>query len=414
ALNLASAVLQFATVPWQLAVAPRKLNSGSRELVDGEWLLTKKLDIPQVHLTESPGLQYKYAILKSGKEVWEFVGKKEPSSEANRSLHLQKDDLKMLKGRVEAVKDHLQQYFDQAKQVLRQDSQQDSQQVLDLCMLFVQCLEDSYHNKASRLVESETDLLKLAKVSLTSARSNLTAEGLHVDKLEAIALTRFGLSVGATWMEKVHVQRQQCSHMKDVRQMFDAAAVLCEQDLRWPRLFLMRQLSRRFGLDSLHRVGEVRYLRWVIPREARQTENDGIPDRFVVAGENYQIIREVITRVILGEESQLIDEVLQTMPQDGTTERNLLLALYTEVKVPNTLGDTARTASTEASITTVNSLFVAAASITIVYSRIDDDDDKVENAAGTGMAASSHVSVSDYASSASLTVAACTVKHLRT
>ena len=65
------------------------------------------------------------------------------------------------------------------------------------------------------------------------------------------------------------------------------------------------------------------------------------------------------------------------MPQDGATERNLLLALYTEVTVPNTSGDTARTASTEASITTVNSLFVAAASITIVYSRIDDDDDKV-------------------------------------
>ena len=102
-------------------------------------------------------------------------------------------------------------------------------------MLLCHNLQDSYHNKASRLVESETELLKLARESLTSARSNLTAEGLHVDKLEAIALTRFGLSVSATWMEKVHVQRQQCSHMKDVRQMFDAAAVLCERDLRWPR-----------------------------------------------------------------------------------------------------------------------------------------------------------------------------------
>ena len=40
-------------------------------------------------------------------------------------------------------------------------------------------------------------------------------------------------------------------------------------------------------------------------------QNDGIPDRFVVAGANYKIIREVITRVILGEESQHIDRVLQ-------------------------------------------------------------------------------------------------------
>ena len=37
----------------------------------------------------------------------------------------------------------------------------------------------------------------------------------------------------------------------------------------------MRQLSRRFGLDCLHKVGNIPNLRWVIPREARQTEVRG-------------------------------------------------------------------------------------------------------------------------------------------
>jgi len=40
-------------------------------------------------------------------------------------------------------------------------------------------------------------------------------------------------------------------------------------------------------------------------------QNDGIPDRFVVAGEHYKVIREVITRVVLGEDTQLMEEELQ-------------------------------------------------------------------------------------------------------
>ena len=45
-------------------------------------------------------------------------------------------------------------------------------------------------------------------------------------------------------------------------------------------------------------------------------QNDGIPDRFIMAGENYKIIREVITRVVLGEEAQIIDEALQVGERD--------------------------------------------------------------------------------------------------
>jgi len=40
-------------------------------------------------------------------------------------------------------------------------------------------------------------------------------------------------------------------------------------------------------------------------------QNDGIPDRFIVAGEHYKVIREVITRVVLGEDTQLMEEELQ-------------------------------------------------------------------------------------------------------
>ena len=84
-------------------------------------------------------------------------------------------------------------------------------------------------------MESEAELLTMAKDSMNEARLKLNTEGIHVDKLEAIALTRFGLSHSATWMEKVHVRRLQCGHMTEVYRMFDAAAQLCDQPLRYPR-----------------------------------------------------------------------------------------------------------------------------------------------------------------------------------
>ena len=40
-------------------------------------------------------------------------------------------------------------------------------------------------------------------------------------------------------------------------------------------------------------------------------QNDGIPDRFIVAGDHYKVIRDVITRVVLGEDIQLMEEELQ-------------------------------------------------------------------------------------------------------
>ena len=83
-------------------------------------------------------------------------------------------------------------------------------------------------------MESETELLKLAIHAMTKAKKPLTAKGLHVDKLEAIALTRFGLSVTATWMERLYVQKQRCN-IADVRKMFEMAGKLCDQrHLRWP------------------------------------------------------------------------------------------------------------------------------------------------------------------------------------
>ena len=84
-------------------------------------------------------------------------------------------------------------------------------------------------------MESEIKQLKLAIDAMTKAKVHITAERVHVDKLEAIALARFGLSLTATWMARLYVQEQQCSYKKEVDRMFDVAETLCDQlPLRWP------------------------------------------------------------------------------------------------------------------------------------------------------------------------------------
>jgi len=74
----------------------------------------------------------------------------------------------------------------------------------------------------------------MATDAMSRAKEHLTAKGLHVDKFEAIALTQFGLSVVATWMERQYVQKQRCSNKTEILRMFGVAKRLCDQPLRWP------------------------------------------------------------------------------------------------------------------------------------------------------------------------------------
>ena len=77
----------------------------SRKLADGHLLFGISLEIPKRHMIASPGLQYKYAILKSGrrgKELWEYLDKRnyflKKSTADNRILHVPVDRLNALKG----------------------------------------------------------------------------------------------------------------------------------------------------------------------------------------------------------------------------------------------------------------------------------------------------------------------------
>ncbi|KAK2177049.1 hypothetical protein NP493_621g02021 [Ridgeia piscesae] len=77
-----------------------------RKLADGHLLFGISLEIPKRHLRASPGLQYKYAILKSGRKgklLWEYLDKRNyflKKFGENRILHVPLGRLNALKGEI--------------------------------------------------------------------------------------------------------------------------------------------------------------------------------------------------------------------------------------------------------------------------------------------------------------------------
>ncbi|KAI8522257.1 hypothetical protein Bbelb_020110 [Branchiostoma belcheri] len=123
------------------------------------------------------------------------------------------------------------------------------------------------------------------------------------------------------------------------KRLLDQAWRLCEQlEWRWPQVFLLKQLYRGCGLDSLLSVTEQaqlhQHLQWIIPPEARGGKEEIIPDRFIVCGEDYRQLREELAKSMVSKNMDAVNDVLQAMNIPvNVREVELLLALYREVTV---------------------------------------------------------------------------------
>jgi len=89
---------------------------------------------------------------------------------------------------------------------------------------------------------------------------------------------------------------------------------------------------RQFGMDALRQIGAESDGRWVIPQEARDNQNDAAPDRFIVCGDHYGRLRELMTEVFLGKSTEALIEALTNLGgRNDFLERDLMLAFYREI-----------------------------------------------------------------------------------
>ncbi|KAI8513635.1 hypothetical protein Bbelb_079590 [Branchiostoma belcheri] len=238
---------------------------------------------------------------------------------------------------------HMEKYLQAARGFVVE-----KQEVIELLVIFIQCMEDSYKQEAAQSHDTETAMVRVAVSKLQQAgrQAQHNHPGLSVATLLFIANIRFALSVAAQLLHEYHGRRalsvqeekklMKKTHYRLTKMLLDQACQLCKQ-LEWSLVFLLKQLYRSYGMDSLLSVTEQaqlhQHLQWIIPPKARGGK-EVIPDRFIMCGDDYRRLREELAKSMATKKMDAVNDVLQAMNiPENVREVHLLLALYREVTV---------------------------------------------------------------------------------
>ncbi|XP_069105330.1 E3 ubiquitin-protein ligase rnf213-alpha-like [Argopecten irradians] len=224
---------------------------------------------------------------------------------------------------------YLENYLQQTARFVDQD------QLVELSLLILQCLEDVYHQDISKSETSEKKEVRMATDMLKNNLHSIDTEELTFVKLYTLAETRFALSVVAKYVQRIYVDKS-IKMTRGYRQMIDAAARLCEEcGSEWPCIYFIKLLCRRYGLDSYETVcksGDANMCRWLQMLDLEREEVLECSDLYVVCGNNYIACREMVTRCKLGEDpASLIQQLEALRSTDWKKRVSLLLAVYREM-----------------------------------------------------------------------------------
>lgn len=146
-----------------------------------------------------------------------------------------------------------------------------------LCCYFFQDSLISLYAKAS---DNLLVMIKLARqlcdecTPLLISSSIQPTRELDVMMLEGVAKARYILALTAQFMYKSAVEdttpwndRQIKNELED---LFEAMRRMCHKSLNpAPRLYLLKQLARRFGVEAINVLCASKDLDWIVPPESR-------------------------------------------------------------------------------------------------------------------------------------------------
>ncbi|XP_064641333.1 E3 ubiquitin-protein ligase rnf213-alpha-like isoform X2 [Lineus longissimus] len=230
------------------------------------------------------------------------------------------------------VCDHLQYFFERSQRLLKEPGH-----IVELSLLCARCFEDSYHSHCGLQPGNALKTrVEFATRCMHAAEKDIGTNALDIRKVEAIAKTRFGMSVAAEMMNRIHILKEENHDMHAARRLWDVAQRLSESsNSKWPRLFLVKQLCRNYGMESLDTISQRRHLAWVMPDEARGREDNGV-DRFILFGAQYKTVRDEVAAVILGGSVEDFRGKCQGLNGNKQVkEVSCLLALHREVYTRN-------------------------------------------------------------------------------
>ncbi|XP_033105079.1 E3 ubiquitin-protein ligase rnf213-alpha-like [Anneissia japonica] len=241
----------------------------------------------------------------------------------------------LLQSNLETVKEHVQEYLMNSRDLMERSDDD----VVSLCRLFVNCLEDTYYCGFPQDCDAKLIQLLLGDAlgKLENAHHffnghNATADPLSVELLEAISQSRFALTMLADIIQRQQDQQfySAVTIKRLVAMLAREARRFCEQN-KQAQLYLVKYICKAYSRDALTRLKGDEQFSWILPDELK-VQDQNIPDNCVIVGEMYISIREAIGQCMVDKDfEKMFKTVTDVKVQEKDKEVCFLLALFREI-----------------------------------------------------------------------------------
>uniref|UniRef100_A0A674BCY9 RING-type E3 ubiquitin transferase n=1 Tax=Salmo trutta TaxID=8032 RepID=A0A674BCY9_SALTR len=235
----------------------------------------------------------------------------------------------LLKYSFDDVKGHLQKHL---TQVEKSDILEESRKT-ELYSLYINCMEDSMHEKMQcctpvsqqECLQNESAFLSDFLCSGAASRQMAT-----IECFQQVARLRMCLDMAGNLL----VDKQRLGATE--REFLTSVGELCKRSGNdWYRVYLIRTICKQHGVDYVQHFLTVADMQWLFPYEVLQKVLNQVGsqiDQYLVCGEDYKTIRDVVAKAILEGTIKEIDRACKgsTCPKNKRT-MYLLLALFREV-----------------------------------------------------------------------------------
>ncbi|XP_071122875.1 E3 ubiquitin-protein ligase RNF213-like [Mytilus edulis] len=230
------------------------------------------------------------------------------------------------------IEEHLTYFFERTSQLVKTTGKQED---LELCLLILQCMEDSLHQQHQYYRDTVKEITIVTNMIRETCRIINKCWSIGIlEKIKAIAKIRFALSIVANYVQKV-LRIPQGGIPGEVKRLMETAKQLCDDGhCAWPRKYLVKHLCRGFGIDTYQAVQcSYDFLRWIQLPDLKVKE---CHDRYIVCGDKYKDIRNAVVAVGIRQETIKLQEILNVQNKDQWRPKIMsILALHREVTMHN-------------------------------------------------------------------------------
>ncbi|XP_029943449.1 E3 ubiquitin-protein ligase rnf213-beta [Salarias fasciatus] len=232
----------------------------------------------------------------------------------------------LLQHSFEQVKTHIQTHLRNL-----QEKFLDREDHTELYLLFVNCFQDSLlSSRVRRLHQSEEDQTQADVQFLSRMARKQSADRLQepAEFLLGMARLRICLEVAAKLLQEA-AQGVEAGEAAPYLQQVSAVCRYSGND--WLRVYLLRALHRRSGMDCILSLMNSATWSWLFPPQLIRLQKlvPSNVDRFLCCGAAYRQLRDAVTQSVLQDQHEGFQTALQTL---GASQTSLVaLALFRQI-----------------------------------------------------------------------------------